>query len=160
MNQKLLKHLLNYDSKTGIFTWKNPIGDRVKKGYVAGQFNKKGYCLIRYNYKLYLAHRLAWLYVYGKNPKNIIDHINGKTSDNRISNLRDVTLKINAQNTLKPHKNNKNGCMGVTWDYNKWGVRIRTDKGRIQIGRYDNLEDAKDAYLLAKQKYHSLALLS
>ena len=41
-----------------------------------------------YSYK---AHRLVWLYVYGKWPEYTIDHVNREKSDNRLCNLRGRT---------------------------------------------------------------------
>ncbi|MFW4291481.1 HNH endonuclease [Salmonella enterica subsp. enterica serovar Paratyphi C] len=46
-----------------------------------------GYIRIYINKKWYLAHRLAWLYVTGKWPINVIDHINRNKADNRFINL-------------------------------------------------------------------------
>ena len=125
MSQEKLKDILSYNKDTGLFYWRNPPGLKMKIGSVAGNTNKYGYTYIRYNKKLYASHRLAWLYMYGKNPLGVIDHINGKRSDNRIDNLRDVSQKINARNTKQPHKNNKSsGVLGVSWDKNKWVTRI------------------------------------
>lgn len=45
---------------------------------------------IYFDKKAHKAHRLAWIYVYGKVPKGIIDHINGDSLDNRIVNLREA----------------------------------------------------------------------
>ena len=35
--------------------------------------------------------RIIWKYHYGVEPKGVIDHINGDSTDNRIENLQDVT---------------------------------------------------------------------
>lgn len=45
--------------------------------------------------KKYRAHRIIWLLHYRKWPSEVIDHINGNTSDNRIVNLRDVSQAEN-----------------------------------------------------------------
>lgn len=156
MNQEKLKWLFTYDQQTGIFYWKNPPGYKMKKGQEAGQKSHKGgYVAIRYNKKLYLAHRLAWLYCTGENPKGVIDHKNGNPRDNRISNLRDVSQLINSQNTLKPHKNNSSGIIGITLTKGKWNARIRVSNRRLHLGCFEKKEDAKQAYLEAKKKYHS-----
>jgi hypothetical protein len=155
MNIEILKKILDYNKETGIFTWKESVNRKIKKGKVAGSKNKVGYVYIRFKSKLYACHRLAYLYITGKNPRYVIDHINGKKDDNRFDNLRDVEIKTNTRNTFKAHKNNKSsGIIGVSWDKNKWVVRIRTDNKRINIGRYDDINIAKNAYLEAKRKYH------
>ena len=43
----------------------------------------------------------------------VVDHINTKSFDNRIENLRVVTQKVNTQNKKKP-KNNTSGYMGIS----------------------------------------------
>src|SRR6516225_11799534 len=40
-------------------------------------------------------HILIWALYYGEWPTKTIDHINGIRGDNRIKNLRDVSLSIN-----------------------------------------------------------------
>lgn len=72
-------------------------------GAVAGSLHKDGYVYTAISGRLYLAHRLAWLWVTGEWPKGQVDHKNGKRSDNRWSNLRDATVTQNRQNTLGQH---------------------------------------------------------
>lgn len=83
MNQEILKLHLDYNQNTGVFIRRISLCNRVKIGDVAGNTNLQGYVAIRVLGKLYKAHRLAWLYVYGEFPRDI-DHINGVKSDNRI----------------------------------------------------------------------------
>jgi len=102
LTQAELHQYLNYDPQTGIFTWKVKLSDKINIGQKTGCKNNRGYLLIKINKKLYRAHRLAWLYVYGYFPKFTIDHINRIKTDNRIENLRDVTIQENLKN--KPNK--------------------------------------------------------
>lgn len=46
----------------------------------------------------FAAHRVAWKMLTGRDPKGVIDHINGIRDDNRAVNLRDVSPSVNAQN--------------------------------------------------------------
>lgn len=46
----------------------------------------------------FAAHRIVWKWVHGRDPRGVIDHINGIRDDNRIANLRDVSPIDNAQN--------------------------------------------------------------
>lgn len=48
-----------------------------------------------------VASRLAWRVYHGCWPNNLIDHINGDSSDNRIENLREADYSINNLNTIK-----------------------------------------------------------
>lgn len=146
--------VLGYDPKTGLFTWlEGTKMGRRGKGQVAGTLCN-GYIHICYKRKFYYAHRLAWLYVYGKLPDGVIDHINGNKSDNRILNLRDVTNSQNLQNQTKGQRGNK--ILGVSWCKikNKWRARIKADGKQLLIGYFDNTEDAEQAYLKAKAKLH------
>ena len=67
-------------------------------GKLAGSLKSNGYRQIstRINgaLKNIPAHRLAWFMEYGYLPEEV-DHINRKTDDNRIKNLRDVTRSQN-----------------------------------------------------------------
>ena len=128
--QEELKSLLNYDDKTGIFTWRKSSGP-VKSGSVAGYVNEKGYILIGIKGKSYRAHRLAWLYVTGEHPVNVIDHINGVRDDNRLSNLRSCTQKENINNPLARKKSSltqpigKSGVRGVM----KYSQKVKNKHG-------------------------------
>ena len=88
----LLKKLLHYNPRTGIFTWK--ISSKyscVKIGDIAGCKNKDGYIIIGIDGKNYQAHRLAWFYTYGVWPKDQLDHEDHIRHHNWIDNLREVT---------------------------------------------------------------------
>ena len=149
LTQKELKELFDYDKDTGIFTWRVDKGT-AKKGSVAG-CESKGYISIRINGKLYLAHRLVWLYIYGYFPENLIDHNNGIKNDNRISNLTPVGYRCNGQN-CNLSSANKSGYNGVHWDKRdkKWISQIRFNGKPINLGSYDCKLEAGLARLTAE----------
>ena len=149
LNQKTLKKHLDYDPETGIFKWK--IARRgVKSGSVAGTLTLTGYIQIQLFNKLYLAHRLAWLYVNGEFPEDQMDHINGVKIDNRIVNLRAVTHVENSKNKAMP-KTNTSGFIGVRWNKKskKWRVCI-------QKTHYGTFKSKSDATTKAKEVYKEL----
>ena len=86
-----LRSLLNYDLITGEFTWKKQKGQK-NAGAPAGWHGRERYVQIGVDGHLYYAHRLVWLYVYGKWPLNQLDHINGNPSDNSLINLRECKI--------------------------------------------------------------------
>jgi hypothetical protein len=156
LTQERLKELLHYDQDTGVFTWLISPRNNVPIGGVAGRADRKGYIRISYQKTPYQAHWLAWFFVYNKWPDNEIDHINGNPSDNRISNLRDVTRKQNMENK-KIYKNNKSGYSGVTWHSRdkKWQVRIGHYGKRISLGFFDDLNEAISVRIKAENKTYT-----
>ena len=126
LTQARLKELIHYDPCIGIFTWVGksaPRANRKEIGSHAGHISHNGYVIIGVDKALYMAHRLAWLYVHNVMPKAEIDHINHIRDDNRIINLRMVSRLENGRNTGKK-KNNKSGINGVCWDKERetWAV--------------------------------------
>jgi len=148
-----LKELLSYDPDTGLFIWKISKG----KGYagnVAGNQNSLGYLETSIGGTHYLLHRLAWFYVYEKWPDQDIDHINGIKSDNRISNLRDVSKSVNRQNLKKPVAGNSSGMLGVMAIGNKFRAQIGIDGKPTYLGHFNTPDEAHQVYLEAKRKHH------
>ena len=150
---------MSYDSKTGVFTWlvnKNGYGGAAKVGRTANNVNAYGYRRIGIDGERYLAHRIAWLYVYGEFPKAHLDHINRDRLDNRIANLRVATDAENLQNQAV-RTDNTSGVKGVSWDKKrkKWFAKITHKYKQIALGCYESIEDAAAAYATAKAKFHT-----
>jgi hypothetical protein len=98
-----------------------------------------------------LAHRTAWAMHYGEWPKGQIDHINGNPGDNRISNLRDVSQTINAQN-MPLRRDSSTGVTGVVKHNGRFMARISTR----YLGVFDSLAEAAAARKRAEYEagYH------
>lgn len=155
LTQDELKSLLMYDLATGVFTWRVSRPTKIKPGDVAGNVNPKGYVCIGVKGKIYRAHRLAWLYVYGTWPSNEIDHINRIRNDNRIANLREADRFINTQNTTL-QGNNTSGFRGVGWHKHRkaWRARISVKGKMKELGYYTTRDEAAEAYLKASIMLH------
>ena len=111
--------ILDYNPETGAFTWRvNRRGRYARAGSAAGTKRPDGYLRIELNTRPYYCHRLAFLLTHGTWPNEYIDHINGDTSDNRISNLRAASQSQNMQNA-RLRDDNKTGFKGVFWDANR-----------------------------------------
>jgi hypothetical protein len=85
--------------------------------------------------------------VYGFEPPPLLDHIDGDTKNNRISNLRPATPKQNQGNTGKPI-NNKSGFKGVSWSKKQkcWVAQMTQGDKRVWLGSFKRKEDAAKAY--------------
>lgn len=144
-----LRQVLHYNPDTGIFVRIKSSGG-VLAGTIAGCKNTHGYLEIRVDRKLYLAHRLAWLYVYGKWPTGLIDHRNHSKTANFILNLRDVTHAVNLQNQKGARIDSIIGVLGVTRKGQKFTSEITINGTRKYLGMFDTIEDAHRAYLSAR----------
>jgi hypothetical protein len=158
----VLKNNVYYDKDTGIFTrTKTHPKRKYLIGSITGVPRPDGYLQIMIEGKLFLAHRLAWLYVYSELPKNNIDHINGIKNDNRIENLRDIKQKLNVENIKQAKKSSTSSSkLGVSFA-NKgrskdkpFRSRIVVDHKEIHLGTFSTEDEAYKAYLVAKRKYH------
>lgn len=147
-----------YDHGTGVFTRRRSVGRHGchKAGTIAS-CQSHGYIVIRIGGKLHGAHRLAWLYHYGEWP-NVIDHINGDKSDNRICNLRNVTQAENNQNIQRAPVNSKSGLLGAHRHgrSKRWQARIRINGVGTRLGTFATAEEAHAAYMEAKLRHHSI----
>jgi hypothetical protein len=141
-----LKNYVTYDKDTGEFDWVDGNATGRKNGKPGWLSSVDGYVHIRIDYKLYRAHHLAWLYVYGEMP-DMIDHIDRDRSNNAIANLRLATKSENAINS-KMNARNTSGFRGVRRKkgLNRWDARIQYKGKGIHLGYFDSPEDASEAY--------------
>lgn len=152
-NIALLAACLDYNPLSGKLYWKISTG-KSKVGKEAGcMFN--GYLRITFQSRSYAAHRIAWSIYYNEQPPAIIDHIDGNSSNNSISNLRDGTGCINQQNQKSAHKRNKTSLhLGVSKLNGRWRAKIYHNKKYIFLGYHSTEDEARDAYVEAKKKIH------
>lgn len=116
-----------------------------KQGYVRTEFRVNGK---RKHIKL---HNLVMGIIPTRNK--IVDHISRNKRDNRKRNLRIVTKQQNALNS-KIQSNNTSGIRGVHFHKasKKWQVYIKNNAKRINIGLFENFEDAVCERLKAEVK--------
>jgi hypothetical protein len=147
---------LYYDPNTGSITWKRTKGSRAKTGTNAGNLSKNGYLVLGFDGKDFYAHRVAWLLHYGQWPTNLVDHVNGVKTDNRILNLREVTKSENAQNQKTSCKTSETNYLGVHYDTRRgrYVAKIMLNYKTKHIGVFKSAEEAYAAYLLIKRQIH------
>lgn len=141
-----------YDADAG-----QVISKRTKER--VGSFTRWGYLSmtiwIGERAKNVLAHRAAWLLVYGSWPAGVIDHINGVKTDNRIGNLRIATAAINTQNERRARSSNKSGFLGVRqMASGRFGASIESEGRQLWIGTFETAEQAHAAYVQVKRRIH------
>jgi hypothetical protein len=132
----------SYNVETGQVV--NKHGKQIKK-------NIKGYTTIQMKVQdkiFYLyGHHFAWWSTYNECVFEL-DHINGIRNDNRIENLRSVTRNQNQWN--------RTTAKGYSFKAkkNKYESSIVIKNKYIYLGSYNTEEEARNAYLAAKQIYH------
>lgn len=152
VTKELLQELFSYDN--GNLYWKNVKSKKVKTGQKVGSIDRHGYMRTSIKKKIYLIHRLIWIFHYGEIKDNyLIDHFDRNPLNNKIENLRLATHSQNTQNSGK-RSDNKSGYKNVFWakDKNKWRVRCYTLGKSKNGGYYDCLDDAAIAATALRKK--------
>lgn len=144
-----LRKRLRYEPDTGKLFWLDYEGASKewrtrwvgKEAFTA--LNDKGYYIGSVDNVKYRANRVAWAIYYGEWPEQYLDHINGVTTDDRISNLRDVSHQENHRNSAL-RKNNTSGVNGVSWSKSsgKWRVHVNVGGKYKHLGYFNNIEEA------------------
>lgn len=153
ITQDQLRNELAYDPETGVFT-RLIARPRQPLGAVAGTLDESGRVRICVNGKIYRAHRLAWLYIYGVMPVGDLDHIDGNPSNNAISNLRVGSRAQNMQNQRHARSDCVSGLLGVSVRGAKFRAEIRAGGRRLNLGTFCSAEEAHSVYLAAKRQLH------
>lgn len=146
--------LVTYDPLTGVFMRLKRTSNFSDMSKPAGSLSHWGYLEFRLQGKLYKAHRLAWLYVHGVWPSEVIDHINGVKTDNRLANLRAVSGAVNNQNRRVPGIRNSGNPVGAYPDGSAWRSQLSVNNKTKYLGTFITADQAREAYLKAKRELH------
>lgn len=158
-NINRLKELFIPDGYNGSLTWKVDCKKYKAGDVVSAEGIKSRYKIIKVDGVAISLHRVLWLMLEGEIAQGkLIDHINGNSHDNRISNLRLCSHAENMRNR-KCHSNNQTGLKGVYKEVTRgkvkpWRAQIRTKGKKINLGRFESAEDAHHAYLKASESLH------
>lgn len=148
-DQETLNRLLEYDPASGKLFWRRRPSSmfsacRTSPDVKASAWNtqwagKEALCTVSTGGYLkgglcrqhVMAHRVIWKLVFDEDADQI-DHINGDRTDNRLVNLRSVSVADNNRNRRLP-VTNKSGVMGVCWatSVNKWMAYVRGENSKI-----------------------------
>jgi hypothetical protein len=101
-----------FEYRNGQLFWK--VNTKARKaGDLAGCPNNQGYWRVGVKNKQYRIHRVIWV-MHGNKPVDVLDHIDGDPSNNRIENLRAANHSTNLFNT-KTQARNSHGVKGLRW---------------------------------------------
>ena len=145
-----LREVLSYDPATGAFVWIKRMGAiRSRLGQVAGSHDSTtNRRRIIVDGSRQWAYRIAWAISTGKWPTNEIDHINGNSMDDRLSNLREATRTQNARNRA-PEQSLKGVTRTRDRSTKPWKAQISINGSNRHLGIFDTPEEAHRAYRIA-----------
>lgn len=150
MNEENLLSTFRYEPETGLlYRMKSP--KKRFEGKVVGAKESRGYLQVRFEGRLYMAHRIIWFIVYGHWPQEEIDHINRDRADNRLSNLRLATRQENTWNASL-RKDNRFGAKGVSDRYGRYVAIIRVNGANTNLGYFNTVAEAAEAYKSAAKQ--------
>ena len=157
-----VRALVEYDSATGVFTWKrrpdhvsaNKIFNAVWSGKRADRLAPDGYRFLRVSGAMRRAHRIAWMHFYGEQPPPEIDHKDRNPANNSIENLRAADDHQNMANRSL-NKTNTSGFKGVSWHKKNrvWVASIFVRGKRHYLGSYSDAREAAAAYISAAREF-------
>lgn len=127
-----------------------------KNGKRVGAKHGKGYTVIWWENKCWLAHRLAY-HLLGVPLPSQIDHMNGVRSCSAWHNLRDSPATYNQE--ARHAVVSASGFVGVSFrrDTGRWQAYIKSKGKKMNLGCYDTAEEASVAYQAAKARLHTHA---
>jgi hypothetical protein len=156
-----LSYMFRFDLEEGHIYWVNP--PKYHKDLIGKEAGNKQpgttgktYWVVQIDGKKYRRGRLLFYCKYGRFPFPCLDHINGNSLDDRISNIREATIIQNAWN----HKHRKRTLklpMGVRI-INKSGnyeARISCNKKQYHLGSYKTPEEAQQVYLKKRKELYA-----
>ena len=107
------------------------------------------------------VHRIIFQLHYGFDPSGQIDHIDRDGSNNSLSNLREVTSKINARNK-SCQKRNKSGKTGVDYfcvnGFCYWRARWYDKHGEVKVKGFSVKRLGEDAAFRAASNFRDTAI--
>jgi len=154
-SQEHLRQIFAYDADTGVLTWRErEFNSLLANGWntkyankVAGVKNSAGYLIVGIDGNKFLAHRIVWKWLHGTEPL-IVDHIDGDTTNNCATNLREATESLSMFN--------RRLCQGrlprgVQPNGNRFAARIANK----HLGTYATPDEAHEVYCLAAEMLYA-----
>lgn len=118
-----VRELFHFCPESGVLTRRIAAAPNAPEGAIAGRLNTAGHLVVCVHARMYMVHRVAWLWMTGEWPTFEIDHINQNKSDNRWSNLREATRSQNLIN--RGHRRKHQLPRGVSKAGGRYQAQIR-----------------------------------
>lgn len=150
LTKDYLLWLFDYDRENGTLTWKNhwckQTASRLIGKKAGNRAIRKGtyYTGVMIKRKQHYIHRLIWIIENDKDG-DFIDHINGCSEDNRISNLRSVNNRTNCQNQKRHRDGHLVGAHFCKRDA-IWYSRVYIKGSYQYLGSFNSELEAHHAY--------------
>jgi hypothetical protein len=152
LTAEYVREQLSYDPGAGIFMWRTKRRGRYPGVPIGCRRKGDGYLVIQIDGHLYVASRLAWLYMTGEWPPAQVDHWDKNSSNNAWDNLRAATPSQNGAN-IGAQRNNKCGLKGVCAYRGRWIAQLSVNRQRVLRAAFDTPEEAHAAYVAAARKH-------
>lgn len=137
-----VRELFDYDAVNGILHRKfNLFGRVLARG-------------VKVDGVVYPVANIVWLHYYGIWPSKIIDHEDRDHLNIKISNLREATYQQNGYNTLKFNPYGWKGVYLCGRLKKSWQAQIRINGIKVNLGRFETIEEAAEAYIFAALEHH------
>ncbi len=110
------------------------------------------------NRREHYVHTVIAVCYLGEKPQGYqTDHINSIRTDNRVENLQYITPQQNYQKRKTINGRNVKGY--YLTKYGTYEAQITVDCKKIYLGSFHTEEEARQAYLDGKLKYHNVNLV-
>ena len=160
VDQEIARAALDYDPTTGVLTWRHrlersPSWNTRYAGTPAGYGTRQAntsYLQINLNGRKLMGHRLAFLMMTGKIPKEV-DHRDMNGLNNRWANLRPCTRSQNKMNRGW-QSNALIEFKGVTYTHTgrRYRARIKLVGKELHLGCFATPEEAHAVYMAAARE--------
>lgn len=120
----------------------------------AGYLSSDGYRRVHVLKRMVLVHRIAYFMKHGEQPQ-MVDHIDGNRSNNRMENLRSATHSENNLNA-PARSYNKSGIKGVYFhkDTGKWQAQVNHNGKHKYLGLFKSISEAEAVAISFRSTVH------